>query len=107
MLTDDAEIHALNKKYRGVDRPTDVLSFPQQEEGTPQPAGRLLGDVAISLETAARQAILRKHSLHRETFILLAHGIIHLLGYDHETSRKDRIFTEKKTEELCRILFRE
>lgn len=107
MLTDDKEIHILNKNYRGVDRPTDVLSFSQQEEGTPQPASRLLGDVVISLETAARQAALRKHSLQKELFILLAHGILHLLGYDHETSRKDRIFTEKKTEELCRVLFRE
>lgn len=103
MLTDDSEIHQLNKKYRGVDRPTDVLSFSQQEGEFPSVVSNFLGDVVISYETATRQAKEENHSLYRELFILLSHGILHLLGYDHETSEKDRRFTEKKIKELCAL----
>ncbi len=105
LITDDSEIHELNKTYRGVDRPTDVLAFPQSEDvPSPTPSSSLLGDVVISYETAARQAVEQNHSLGKEIFILLAHGIIHLLGYDHETSEKDREFTERKVEELCGLV---
>lgn len=104
LLTDDSEIHQLNREYRGVDRPTDVLSFSQQEGEFPSIAPDLLGDVVISLETAKKQAVEQGHSLEEELFILLAHGILHLLGYDHETSRKDRAFTEKKIKELRALI---
>lgn len=84
LLTDDAAIHPLNRDWRGKDRPTDVLSF-SQVEGEPVPGAPLvLGDVIISLETASRQAAERGHSVQREVEILLVHGIVHLLGYDHE-----------------------
>lgn len=84
LLTDDATIHPLNRDWRGKDRPTDVLSFSQLE-GEPIPGVPLmLGDVIISLETAKRQADERGHSLDQEVQILLVHGIVHLLGYDHE-----------------------
>lgn len=86
LLTDDAGIAALNKDYRGIDGPTDVLSFSQME-GDESFGGRadekLLGDVVISVETARRQADERGYSLDEEIDVLLAHGLLHLLGYDH------------------------
>ena len=86
VLTDDATIQQLNRDYRGIDKPTDVLSFAQQEaEG---PASDVLGDLIISLQTAQRQADERGHSLATEVRILLVHGLLHLLGYDHETPQE-------------------
>lgn len=79
-LTGDEELQRLNRDFRGVDRPTDVLSFP----GGETPEGRHLGDIAISLETARRQALEGHHDLHLELQILLLHGVLHCLGYDHE-----------------------
>ena len=87
VLTSDERIHELNRDYRGVDRPTDVLAFSQLEGGD-IPAGDeivVLGDVIISVDTAKRQAAERGHSLDDELDLLLAHGVLHLLGYDDET----------------------
>lgn len=82
LLCDDEEIASLNQRFRGKAGPTDVLSFPDRTEG---PDGCLhLGDIAVSLETAARQARGVGWDLDREVKRLLAHGILHLLGYDHE-----------------------
>jgi probable rRNA maturation factor len=77
-LTDDGEIHALNRTYRGVDGPTDVLSFPLADELVPD----LLGDVVISLPRACAQAEAYGHGLARELCYLAVHGTLHLLGYD-------------------------
>lgn len=103
LFCDDPVIQALNRDYRGLDCPTDVLSFAQEaEDGGHRPAGsaegggmvlgtgdttdsRLLGDVVISVETAERQARARGHSLRREVEWLLLHGTLHLLSYDDET----------------------
>ena len=82
-LTDDRELRALNKKYANEDHATDVLSFEQ--------AAPLLGDVIISVETAARQAKTAKHSLLAELFHLSVHGMVHLLGYDHATKAEERV----------------
>jgi probable rRNA maturation factor len=84
VLTDDTEIHALNRQWRGKDSPTDVLSWAQEEEPRPD-SPDILGDVVISLETAARQADKRGWTLEEETALLLVHGILHLLGYEDET----------------------
>jgi probable rRNA maturation factor len=81
-FTDDEKIRALNREHRGKDTSTDVLSFPMNEK-------RLLGDIVISLEHAACQADLYGHSFERETAFLTVHSMLHLLGYDHETSRGD------------------
>ncbi len=81
VLTDDQTIQQLNRDYRGMDKPTDVLSFAQQEADGP--ASGVLGDLIISLETAQRQADERDHSLAAEVRILMVHGLLHLLGYDH------------------------
>lgn len=78
LLCGDARMRRLNREYRGIDRPTDVLSFPAED-----PA--FLGDVAVDVPYASRQARTRGHSLDREVQLLLAHGVLHLLGHDHET----------------------
>lgn len=92
MLTNDAQIRELNAKHRKKPKPTDVLSFPMDAEGDgPSRVTRLLGDVVISLETAARQAQKRRHELISEVTHLLAHGILHLVGHDHRTDREERI----------------
>ena len=92
LLTDDATVHAMNRDYRGYDRPTDVLSFAQQDTipGAPpmptlpgQPV--VLGDVIISLDTAERQANALGITLENELALLTVHGILHLLGYEDET----------------------
>ncbi|MDR3270026.1 MAG: rRNA maturation RNase YbeY [Peptococcaceae bacterium] len=88
-LTDDARIQALNRAYRGIDRPTDVLSFAltEQTEDEPDVIGGeddSLGDIVISLERAAEQASAYGHSLEREVVYLAVHGVLHLLGFDHE-----------------------
>jgi probable rRNA maturation factor len=84
VLCDDAFIHPLNRDYRGKDRPTDVLSFPQREGEESDPDDPVLGDIVLSVERAQAQADERGHSLETEIRILLVHGILHLLGYDHE-----------------------
>lgn len=81
LLTVDAEIRRLNREFRGKDKATDVLSFPAGEKAG---RSRVAGDLAISVETAAREAGQRGHSLDTELRVLLLHGVLHLAGYDHE-----------------------
>jgi len=94
-FTDNEDIHALNQKFRGVDRPTDVLSFPlfdyegESEEPPVDELIGMLGDVVLSLEQAARQAEEYGHSFEREVAFLTVHSMLHLLGYDHETGDED------------------
>lgn len=90
LLCGDAEIHALNRDYRKKDKPTDVLAFALREAPEAHLSGEHLGDVIISLETAARQARERKIPARDEVRMLLAHGILHLLGWDHRTDAEDR-----------------
>lgn len=85
-LTDNETIHALNKKYRGIDSATDVLSFALRESEEPQILNaelETLGDIVISLEKAQSQAQEFGHSFLREVIFLEVHGLLHLLGYDH------------------------
>lgn len=81
-LCDDPYIQKLNREWRKIDKPTDVLSFPMDDE-------QLLGDLVISLDTAQRQAEERQHTARDELRVLMVHGILHLLGYDHETTREE------------------
>lgn len=99
-LTTDEEIHKVNKEFRGIDRPTDVLSFPLLEYETPADFSRveedqadcfnpesgelMLGDIMISLDKVAEQAEKYGHSRLREYAFLIAHSMLHLMGYDHE-----------------------
>jgi probable rRNA maturation factor len=89
LLTGDRQIHDLNLRYRGKDKPTDVLSFPQDDTEPAEGVPRVLGDVVISVETAERQAVEKGRSFERELTVLLIHGVLHLIGYDHEKGAKD------------------
>jgi probable rRNA maturation factor len=90
-LVDDAEICELNDGWRGQDRPTDVLSFSLLEGEAQRHRGSLLGDVIISVETAAAQASQRHRGLDEEVARLLIHGVLHLLGHDHEVDEDARV----------------
>lgn len=105
-FVDDAAIHALNREHRQKDRPTDVLSFPQfepDEELPPAPIPFSLGDVVVSVDTAARQADEYGHSLEREVGFLLAHGLLHLLGHDHQTPDEEAEMRERQRELLAAV----
>ncbi|MEC7785520.1 MAG: rRNA maturation RNase YbeY [Nitrospinota bacterium] len=102
----DDDIRKLNKEFRNVDKPTDVLSFPQNSEEDPSiPEKIVLGDIAISLDKAKTQA--KEHGLvfNEEIILLLIHGILHLLGYDHEISDQEEIKMRNKTRELFNKIF--
>jgi probable rRNA maturation factor len=99
-LTDDREIRILNRDYRGIDRPTDVLSFSMLEGEGARFAGDLLGDLVVSIPTAARQAREAKRPLLDELTMLVAHGLLHLLGWDHVTKEEDRRM-RRETDALC------
>ena len=87
VLVSDQAIRRLNRDFRNQDKPTDVLSFPTEPEAPPHLDKPGLGDMIISVETARRQAFARHHSLERELCVLVIHGLLHLLGYDHELDR--------------------
>jgi probable rRNA maturation factor len=89
VLCNDPHIRALNRTHRTIDRPTDVLSFAMQEGDGLLEDDTVLGDLVISIDTAHRQAQELGHSLEQELRVLLVHGLLHLLGYDHETSAED------------------
>ena len=107
MLVDDQRIHALNLEYRGVDRPTDVLSFALQEEMEEEPdsdfADGMLGDIVISVPRARAQAEEYGHSFERELVYLAVHGTLHLLGYDHEEETA-KLEMRRKEEEVMALL---
>ena len=98
-LTDDEHIHDLNRKYRGIDRPTDVLSFAFNESDEPEiiyddeDHVDALGDIIVSLDRARAQSIEYGHSFKREIIFLIVHGMLHLLGYDH-MEESDRLEME-------------
>jgi len=107
VLTDDDVIHELNRDYRGKDAPTDVLSFAQEEgdafvcaPGQP----RMLGDIIISRQRAAAQACEYGHGRDREEVFLFIHGLLHLLGYDHERSAEEEKIMFAKQEEILNNL---
>jgi probable rRNA maturation factor len=101
-LVGEKEMRPLNAEYRKKNKTTDVLSFPADNPATAKRV--LLGDVIISVEQARRQAKERNHSLKREMVILLIHGILHLLGYDHERSpRQAKIMADLEVKLLNRL----
>ena len=91
LITDDDEVRAMNHQFLGIDEPTDVLSFPDEADDFVQGMADepLLGDIAIALPTAMRQAQGIGHSIDAELAHLLTHGILHLCGYDHVDSTED------------------
>jgi rRNA maturation RNase YbeY len=103
VLVSDRQMRALNRRWRARDRPTDVLSFAQHEGPGGAPDG-VLGDVVISVDTARRQAAERGSSLGREADRLLIHGLLHLLGYDHERSEAEARRMRRRERALARWL---
>ncbi len=99
-LVDNQEIHILNRESRGVDRPTDVLSFPMFDEDFDNGELCVLGDIVLSTEQASIQAKEYGHSLKREIAFLTVHSMLHLLGYDHETSPEDEADMFRRQEEI-------
>ncbi|MCK8824460.1 rRNA maturation RNase YbeY [Fuchsiella alkaliacetigena] len=94
-LVDNEHIQRLNKRYRQQDQVTDVLSFPQDDE--------LLGDIIISLPRAESQAREYGHSLAREVGFLTVHGMLHLLGYDHQDQQSKRVMRKKEEQILAEL----
>ena len=108
LLTGDKDIRRLNQEFRSIDQPTDVLSFPQNaDEDLYIPEEIILGDIAVSLDIAKAQA--KEHGLDfkEEIILLLIHGILHLVGYDHEISEKEETKMRNKTRELFKLVFPE
>lgn len=113
VLVDDNYIRELNRQYRSLDTPTDVLSFAMREtcfEETIEcfefQEEELLGDVVVSLERAEKQAIEYGHSFEREVGFLVVHGVLHLLGYDHEVDNEKAVmrFKEEKILEIIDLI---
>ena len=106
-LVNDEVIHVLNKDYRGIDRPTDVLSFALDEAEEPVEIGgpevHLLGDIIISAETALRQGEEYRHGFNRELVYLGVHSLLHLLGYDH-MNRKDKAVMREEEEKALQMI---
>ena len=106
-LTNNEHIHELNLRYRGTDRPTDVLSFALNEGEEPEifdgPAVDVLGDIIISVERTVEQAAEYGHSVQREIAFLTVHGMLHLLGYDH-MEEADRIEMRREEEFVMKKL---
>jgi len=102
VLTDDAQLHELNRDYLGVDAPTDVLSFPASESD-PETGTPYLGDILISIPRAAAQAQSSGHRLEEEVQLLVVHGTLHLIGHDHaEAGDKARMWAAQ-AEVLARL----
>ncbi len=115
LLTDNREIQEMNREYRQIDRPTDVLSFPMIEYDTPSDFSRveeefcdcfnpesgelMLGDIILSVDKVEEQALTYGHSTERELAFLVAHSMLHLCGYDH-MEEEERLIMEKKQEEI-------
>lgn len=104
LLTDDAQIQQMNRDFRGVDKPTDVLSFPAGE-ALPgmEDADPYLGDIAISVPYAARQAAQAGHDLAGELQLLVIHGVLHLLGYDHDDPEEKAAMWAAQTAVLAQL----
>ncbi len=94
-FVDNEEIHDLNRKYRGKDEPTDVLSFPVDSD-SPEVDEKLLGDIVISTEKIIEQTEEYGHSVNREMIYLLVHSILHLMGYDHKDEENKKIMRRKE-----------
>lgn len=121
-LMDNEEIHKINQEFRGIDRPTDVLSFPMLDYETPGDFSKLeeneeimddcfnpetgellLGDIVISVEKVISQAEEYGHSVERELGFLIAHSMLHLFGYDHMED-EERVIMEQKQEEIMQLV---
>lgn len=105
IIVNNNEIKKLNKKYRNIDKETDVITFALEDEKEMKSKVRVLGDIYISIDKVKEQSKLYDHSIRRELSFLALHGILHLLGYDHEEKAKEKIMFDKQEKllEECNI----
>lgn len=103
-IVDNEEIHTINLEHRGIDRPTDVLSFPMFDEDFDDGEACVLGDIVISLEKAKEQAESYGHSIEREIAFLTVHSVLHLLGYDHEEGKAEESEMFEKQEKILEAM---
>lgn len=104
LFTGERAMRTLNRRYRGIDRPTDVLSFSFREGSTPRVPNEPLGDIVIAVPVAVRQARNEGHALHREIGRLLVHGLLHLIGYDHERGVREAARMHDRERRLLALL---
>ena len=102
VLTDDAQLHELNREYLGIDAPTDVLSFPASETD-PETGTPYLGDILISIPRAMQQAQAAGHPVEAEVQLLVVHGTLHLLGYDHAKAQEKARMWKAQAEVMSRL----
>ena len=103
-FVDNKEIHELNKQFRGIDRPTDVLSFPMlSDDFDIELEEESLGDIVISLERAFEQSKEYNHSFERELSYMVVHGFYHLMGYDHMEEEEKKIMRQKEENVLQKL----
>jgi probable rRNA maturation factor len=102
VLADDDTVRGLNRQFRQIDAPTDVLSFPAESSGMPgEDDSHYLGDLLLALPYIQRQAEAEKHSLHDELILVVIHGTLHLLGYDHDTAEHQMAMWRVQAEALA------
>jgi probable rRNA maturation factor len=99
LLSDDASLHELNREHRNEDHATDVLSFPNAEKN-PESVANFIGDIAISLESAKRQAENAGHKIDDEVQLLSIHGLLHLLGYEHSSDTEKKVMWKVQNDVL-------
>lgn len=104
VLTDDDSIMELNQTYRGIAKPTNVLSFPMLEGEFSSISPHLLGDLVISVDTAQREADEAEITLDERLSQLMIHGVLHLVGFDHERGEDETVEMEEKSLELLRLI---
>ena len=103
IIVNNEKIHEINKEYRGIDRPTDVISFALEDDKSfNRDDIRVLGDIYISIDKVKSQSEEYGHSFKRELFFLAIHGLLHLLGYDHMNKEEEKIMFDKQEEVLSR-----
>jgi len=102
VLTDDEQLQDLNREFRDIDAPTDVLSFPSSESD-PETGRRYLGDILISVQRAEEQAAAGGHPLEAEIQLLVVHGVLHLLGHDHAEAEEKARMWAAQAEVLARL----
>jgi probable rRNA maturation factor len=103
VLSDDEHIRELNKHHRGMDKPTNVLSFPPARMKTPAGAPRILGDIVIAFETMEREAAEEAKPLEHHLTHLVVHGVLHLLGYDHEDEEEAETMEARERQILAKL----
>lgn len=101
IIVDDEKIHEINREYRNVDRPTDVISFALEDDKTMTSEVRILGDIYVSIDTARHQAYEYYNTEKEELRFLIIHGLLHLLGYDHMNESDEKEMMSLEEEVLC------